>query len=153
MGVCGKHWKWIQLRSCKIWCKIYKENTYVNIIILRGRLYHLFEVLEKDIVGRSALRAPTARPAGANVGRSANWLLASHKEIDAISNLAGDEGPEATDVSIPKVFYPAYEFKSYQCELPEPQRKPQLLLYKGGIVRVSVITVTMRMLGRQDQHG
>ena len=109
MGVCGKHWKWIQLRSCKIWCKIYKENTYVNIIILRGQLYHLFEVLN--------------------------------------SNLVGDEGPEATDVSIPKVFYPAYEFRSYQCELPEPQRKPQLLLYKGGVVRVSVVTVAMRMWG------
>ena len=20
MGVCGNHWKWLQLRSCKIWC-------------------------------------------------------------------------------------------------------------------------------------
>ena len=26
MGVCGKHWKWLQLRSCNTWCKSLRKN-------------------------------------------------------------------------------------------------------------------------------
>ena len=88
---------------------------------------------------------------GANLGRSANWLLASQREIEAISNLKADEdaalGDLPLDVAVPKVFYPAYEFRSYNAVDPEPQRAPQLLLYKGSVVRVNIVTVAMRMWG------
>ena len=28
MGVCGYHWKWLQLHSCNRWCKPVRKNTY-----------------------------------------------------------------------------------------------------------------------------
>ena len=28
MGVCGNHWKYLQLRSCKIWCKSVRKHLF-----------------------------------------------------------------------------------------------------------------------------
>ena len=55
MGLCRNHWKWLQLRSCKTWCKSVRKTlvSWPN---------YLFELYKENILGLSALRAPTVRP-------------------------------------------------------------------------------------------
>ena len=55
MGVCGKHWKWSQLRACKIWWTSVRKTPV-------SRPYYFFDFFEKVLLGLSALRAPTVGP-------------------------------------------------------------------------------------------
>ena len=52
MGVCGNHWKWLQLRACKTWWKSVRKHLFRDHIIL----FLIF--LEKVLLRLSALRAP-----------------------------------------------------------------------------------------------
>ena len=75
-------------------------------------------------------------------------MLTSQREIDAISNCIGDDAEKESGplgVDVPKVFYPAYEFRSFNAAVADPQRLVQILIYRQCIVRVNIVTVAMRM--------
>ena len=51
MGVCGNHWKWLQLRSCKLWCKSVRKT-------LISRPYFFLNFWKKIIWGSRRWEPP-----------------------------------------------------------------------------------------------
>ena len=55
MGVCGNHWKRLQPRSCKIWCKSIRKTAI-------SCLFFFLKCWKKALLGLLALRALTVGP-------------------------------------------------------------------------------------------